>query len=127
MPIGTVKWFSSSKGYGFIQPDDGSHDVFVHISAVERAGLPDLSVGQKVAFSAREGNPRGAGTTDPTETVAEVIADAAALDDDAILQLSEEEWLSANLLASRDPVARARSLDDTLVCVTGKCAAIRRA
>jgi cold shock protein len=108
MPIGTVKWFSSSKGYGFIQPDDGSHDVLVHISAVEWAGLPNLSVGQKVAFSAREGDPRDGGTTDPTETVAEVIADAAALDDDALLQLSEEEWLSADLLALRhEAVARA--------------------
>jgi cold shock protein len=124
MPIGTVKWFSSSKGYGFIQPEDGSHDVFVHISAVERAGLPDLSVGQKVAFSAREGDTRSASF----ETVAEVIADAAAHDDDALLQMSEEEWLSANLLALRhEAVARARSLDDTLAYVTGKCAAVREA
>ena len=50
MPTGTVKWFNSQKGYGFIQPDDGSKDVFVHISAVERAGLSSLNEGQKVGF-----------------------------------------------------------------------------
>jgi cold shock protein len=47
---GTVKWFNSQKGFGFIQPDDGSKDVFVHISAVERAGLNTLDEGQKVSF-----------------------------------------------------------------------------
>ena len=50
MNNGTVKWFNGQKGFGFIQPDDGSKDVFVHISAVERAGLNTLSEGQKVAF-----------------------------------------------------------------------------
>lgn len=50
MASGTVKWFNSTKGFGFIQPDDGSADVFVHISAVERAGLPTLKEGQKVSF-----------------------------------------------------------------------------
>ncbi len=50
MPTGTVKWFNTAKGYGFIQPDDGSQDAFVHISAVERAGLPGLREGQKVEF-----------------------------------------------------------------------------
>jgi CspA family cold shock protein len=48
--IGTVKWFNSQKGFGFIQPDDGSKDVFVHISAVERAGLGSLNEGQKVSY-----------------------------------------------------------------------------
>jgi len=48
--IGTVKWFNATKGYGFIQPDDGSKDVFVHISAVERSGLGALKEGQKVSF-----------------------------------------------------------------------------
>ena len=50
MAIGTVKWFNSAKGYGFIQPEDGSKDVFVHISAVERAGLGTLKEGQRVEF-----------------------------------------------------------------------------
>ncbi|CCM77316.1 cold-shock protein [Rhizobium mesoamericanum] len=50
MSSGTVKWFNSTKGFGFIQPDDGSTDVFVHISAVERAGLGNLSDGQKITY-----------------------------------------------------------------------------
>jgi CspA family cold shock protein len=55
MSSGTVKWFNGQKGYGFIQPDDGSKDVFVHITAVERAGLSDLNEGQKVSFDVEEG------------------------------------------------------------------------
>lgn len=47
---GIVKWFNSTKGFGFIQPDNGSEDVFVHISAVQRAGMSDLNEGQKVSF-----------------------------------------------------------------------------
>jgi CspA family cold shock protein len=50
MTQGTVKWFNSQKGFGFIQPDDGSKDVFVHISAVERAGMYSLNEGQKVSY-----------------------------------------------------------------------------
>lgn len=50
MAIGTVKWFNAQKGYGFIQPESGSKDVFVHISAVERAGIGALNEGQKVSF-----------------------------------------------------------------------------
>jgi len=50
MPVGTVKWFNAQKGYGFIQPDDGSKDVFVHISAVEGAGMGSLREGQKLSF-----------------------------------------------------------------------------
>lgn len=50
MPTGTVKWFNAAKGFGFIQPDDGGNDVFVHITAVQRAGLVGLDDGQKVAF-----------------------------------------------------------------------------
>ena len=50
MKTGTVKWFNAQKGYGFIQPDDGGPDVFVHIRAVERAGMPYLREGQKIVF-----------------------------------------------------------------------------
>jgi len=50
MPSGTVKWFNATKGYGFIQPDNGGKDVFVHISAVEKAGLRDLREGAKITF-----------------------------------------------------------------------------
>ena len=50
MTAGTVKWFNSAKGFGFIQPDDGGADVFVHISAVERAGMHSLNEGQKVRY-----------------------------------------------------------------------------
>ena len=55
MPTGTVKWFNPAKGYGFIQPEDGSKDAFVHISAVERAGLPGLREGQKVSYVLQTG------------------------------------------------------------------------
>jgi CspA family cold shock protein len=50
MPTGSVKWFNATKGYGFIQPDGGGRDVFVHISALEKAGLSDLREGAKVSF-----------------------------------------------------------------------------
>ncbi len=55
MTIGTVKWFNTMKGYGFIAPDDGARDAFVHISAVERAGLPELREGQRVEYELRPG------------------------------------------------------------------------
>jgi cold shock protein len=55
MSIGTVKWFNPTKGYGFIQPDDGSKDVFVHISAVERSGIGNLQEGQKLSFDLERG------------------------------------------------------------------------
>ena len=54
MASGTVKWFNATKGFGFIQPDGGGKDVFVHISAVERAGLNSLNEGQKVSFDVQE-------------------------------------------------------------------------
>ncbi|MBO9097227.1 MULTISPECIES: cold-shock protein [Rhizobium] len=50
MASGTVKWFNATKGFGFIQPDDGAADVFVHISAVERAGMRELQEGQKISY-----------------------------------------------------------------------------
>ena len=55
MPSGTVKWFNTTKGYGFIAPDDGGKDVFVHISAVERAGLTGLADDQKIEYELRAG------------------------------------------------------------------------
>jgi cold shock protein len=59
MATGTVKWFNSTKGFGFIQPEDGTSDVFVHISAVERAGLGNLQEGQKVSYEAVTDPRRG--------------------------------------------------------------------
>jgi CspA family cold shock protein len=59
MPNGTVKWFNTAKGFGFIQPDGGSGDVFVHISAVERSGLSTLNEGQKVSFEVERDPKRG--------------------------------------------------------------------
>ena len=55
MATGTVKWFNSTKGFGFIQPEDGAADVFVHVTAVERAGMPPLVEGQKVEFEITQG------------------------------------------------------------------------
>jgi CspA family cold shock protein len=55
MATGTVKWFNGTKGFGFIQPDDGTNDVFVHISAVERAGMRALVEGQKITFTVEKG------------------------------------------------------------------------
>lgn len=55
MTTGTVKWFNAQKGYGFIQPEDGSKDVFVHITAVERAGIGNLNEGQRVSFDLERG------------------------------------------------------------------------
>jgi CspA family cold shock protein len=59
MASGTVKWFNSQKGFGFIQPSDGGKDVFVHISAVERAGLSTLNEGQKVSYELVTDRQRG--------------------------------------------------------------------
>jgi cold shock protein len=59
MPTGTVKWFNSQKGYGFIQPDDGGKDVFVHASAVERAGMSGLNEGQKVSYEEQQDRKSG--------------------------------------------------------------------
>ena len=59
MPTGTVKWFNATKGYGFIEPEDGSGDVFVHVSAVERAGMDALREGQKVSYEVQRDPKRG--------------------------------------------------------------------
>ncbi|HXW79599.1 MAG TPA: cold-shock protein [Acidimicrobiales bacterium] len=58
VPTGTVKWFNSSKGFGFIQPDDGSSDIFAHFSAIDGSGYRELTEGQKVEYEAEQG-PKG--------------------------------------------------------------------
>ena len=68
MPRGTVKWFNAPKGYGFIQPDDGSKDVFVHISAVERAGMHTLNDGQKVSYDLVADRRTGKSSADNLKT-----------------------------------------------------------
>ncbi|MCV0428878.1 MAG: cold-shock protein [Roseibium sp.] len=69
MAIGTVKFFNSTKGFGFIQPEDGSQDVFVHISAVERAGMPPLVEGQKVSFEVVQDRRSGKSAADNLQAV----------------------------------------------------------
>jgi CspA family cold shock protein len=67
MAIGTVKFFNTTKGFGFIAPEDGSTDVFVHASAVERAGLPPLSEGQKISFDVVQDKRSGKSAADNLE------------------------------------------------------------
>ena len=62
MPVGTVKWFNATKGFGFIQPEDGSKDVFVHISAVQNANLESLHEGQRVSFDVQQERGKAAAT-----------------------------------------------------------------
>ena len=69
MFMGTVKWFNSAKGFGFIQPDDGGKDTFVHISAVERAGLSNLAEGQKIQFDVVSDERSGKTSADTLKTV----------------------------------------------------------
>ena len=69
MSTGTVKWFNAQKGFGFIQPDDGGKDAFVHISAVERAGLNSLNEGQKVQFDLVSDRRTGKLSADNLKTV----------------------------------------------------------
>lgn len=59
MPVGTVKWFNTTRGYGFIQPDTGGADIFVHISAVERADMNELREGQRIAYDEQRDPKRG--------------------------------------------------------------------
>lgn len=70
MTVGTVKWFNFEKGFGFIAPDDGGKDAFVHISAVERAGIGDLREGQKVSFELLTDRKSGKMSADNLKLVA---------------------------------------------------------
>ena len=69
MSTGSVKWFNSQKGFGFIQPDDGGKDVFVHISAVERAGISNLNEGQKVSYDIVADRKSGKSSADNLRSV----------------------------------------------------------
>ena len=69
MATGTVKWFNGQKGFGFIQPDKGGTDVFVHISAVERAGLRDLREGQKVSYEITQDQRSGKSSADQLKEI----------------------------------------------------------
>ena len=69
MPVGTVKWFNSTKGYGFIQPEAGGPDVFVHISAVERTGMGTLNDGQKVSYEIFNDPKRGKSSAENLKAV----------------------------------------------------------
>jgi CspA family cold shock protein len=69
MANGTVKWFNGQKGFGFIQPDDGATDIFVHISAVERAGLRDLREGQKVSYEITKDQRTGKSSADQLKEI----------------------------------------------------------
>ncbi len=69
MPVGTVKWFNATKGYGFIQPEAGGPDVFVHISAVERAGMGGLNEGQKISYEVVTDPRRGKSSAENLKAV----------------------------------------------------------
>ncbi|MGI2033962.1 cold-shock protein [Rhizobium panacihumi] len=68
MNTGTVKWFNSTKGFGFIQPDKGSADIFVHVSAVERSGMRSLSDGQKISYEVVEDRKSGKSSAENLQT-----------------------------------------------------------
>jgi CspA family cold shock protein len=69
MATGTVKWFNAQKGYGFIQPDDGGKDVFVHISAVERSGMSNLHEGQKLSYEMTQDKRSGKSSADQLRAI----------------------------------------------------------
>ena len=69
MPVGKVKFFNTQKGFGFIQPDDGTRDVFVHISAVERAGMSNLNEGQKVSYEITQDRRTGKSAADQLRAI----------------------------------------------------------
>ena len=79
MSNGTVKWFNTQKGYGFIQPEDGGKDIFVHISAVERAGLRDLREGQRVSFEAVVDRKTGKSAAENLKTLEEDLVNDARI------------------------------------------------
>ena len=80
MSQGTVKWFNGQKGFGFIQPDDGGKDVFVHISAVERAGMHSLNEGQKIEFDVVADRKTGKSSADNLKTVGSTTYSHSCLD-----------------------------------------------
>ena len=82
MATGTVKWFNPAKGFGFIEPEDGSKDAFVHISAVERAGLTTLNEGQKVSYELQPGQ-NGKSSAENLKEVSDDAGDDASDDDEA--------------------------------------------
>ena len=88
MTTGTVKWFNPAKGFGFIEPEDGSKDAFVHISAVERAGLGSLSEGQKISYDLQPGQ----NGTSSAENLKEVSDDDAG--DDVTAESEEDAAVS---------------------------------
>ena len=69
MTTGTVKWYNATKGFGFIQPDDGGNDAFVHVSAIERAGLSDLQEGQKISYELVKDTRSGKMSADKLQAV----------------------------------------------------------
>ena len=69
MSMGTVKWFNATKGFGFIQPDDGGKDVFVHISAVERSGMSNLHEGQKLSYEMTQDKRSGKSSADQLRAI----------------------------------------------------------
>ena len=73
MPTGTVKWFNTTKGFGFIAPDDGGKDVFVHISAVEASGMTGLADNQKVSFELQDGRDGRQMAGDLTALEADIV------------------------------------------------------
>lgn len=86
MPIGTVKWFNEMKGFGFIQPDDGGNDAFVHITAVERAGMRSLREDQRVSYDVEPGKQGKMSavnlrTADDTEQSPSVVQDVPPSED----------------------------------------------
>ncbi len=90
MTTGTVKWFNPAKGFGFIEPEDGSQDAFVHISAVERAGLTTLNEGQKISYELQPGQ-NGKSSAENLKEVSDTDDAGDDASDDAIDDASDDE------------------------------------